>query len=459
MVRTVRNSTVAILFPLILLVIFFYCVSGMEASLYLRGNGFRPVLKTYSSMRFRTRTAPHRLLPPSSKDSAVSPLFSGALSREAEDSILEILDREHLFIEGYGLMQKLQGKRVMEDISPQYTVARLSDGSLAFADPNGDPLDVSSQGEAVAQFRDTLAEELDIPLLYVQAPQKVYFSNSAQLPFGLEEYSGQNADSMARVLKKHNVPYLDLQPVLADTGRYNDYFFDTDHHWTPEGAFLGWQTLAAVLREDYGFEIDPCWTDRDSFYQTTYKDSFLGSQGKRVGSLYAGVDDFTVLYPKNYTRFRYTIPLQSYDKTGPFSQALLFPDNLGSGDNLYEFNPYTVYSGGDHPFTRMKNLLNPDGPTVVLLRDSFACPLAPFLALGCGELVTIDLRYFRDNLMEYIRWVEADMVICLYSAGTLKTEDMFQFYPPSSQPAHRKPLEDVLELEKPALYKKESAIE
>lgn len=205
------------------------------------------------------------------------------------------------------------------------------------------------------------------------------------------------------------------------------------------------------MEADYGFSIDPAWTDLSQWNSVLYEDLFLGSQGKRVGSLYAGVDDFYTLYPKHSSSFHYTVPFQNIDRQGRYETSLLFPERLEEGD-LYETNPYTYYSGGDYPFARMKNLSNPDGPTVVLLRDSFSCAFAPLLANVCGELVTIDLRYFNDDLMNYIRWVEADMVLLLYAPGTLRTEACFDFFslPYASRPADRKPLEQVLSVEKPA---------
>jgi hypothetical protein len=53
---------------------------------------------------------------------------------------------------------------------------------------------------------------------------------------------------------------------------------------------------------------------------------------------------------------------------------------------------------------------------VVLLRDSFACALTPFLALSCSELTTIDLRYFEGDLLDTIAGLEPDIALTLYTA-------------------------------------------
>ncbi len=453
MANKLRDTLAAVLFLTVLLVGVLYLGTGAYETRYVEGNarGFAPMVKQVQVNRFHRKSPPTRQGKPVPLTVQELSELAGQATAGVEKSLTGTLDRDHLFIESYGLLQKLQGRRVMEDMDPQYTVVRLSDGSLSFANPDAVYADPTQKALAVAEFRDALAQELDIPLLYVQAPQKVYSGGGAELPDGLDDFGDAHAYMLARTLRAEGVPYLDLRPVLLDTGRYDQLFFATDHHWTPEGALLGWQAVAQTLTEDFGLDIAPRSWDMSAYTTVTYEDIFLGSQGKRVGTLYAGVDDLTAFYPKSYTRFRYEVPTQNYDRTGPFQTSLLFPERLEKGD-LYDTNPYTYYSGGDYSFARMKNLQNPDGPKIVLLRDSFACPFAPFMALGCGEVITIDLRYFRDDLMNYIKWVEADMVVMLYSPGSIRLDSMFDFFyqPDYMQVPGRKPLEQVLNVEKPA---------
>ena len=64
---------------------------------------------------------------------------------------------------------------------------------------------------------------------------------------------------------------------------------------------------------------------------------------------------------------------------------------------------------------------------VVLLRDSFACALTPFLALSCSELTTIDLRYFEGDLLDTIAGLEPDIALTLYAASTTRLDNLFQY--------------------------------
>ena len=176
----------------------------------------------------------------------------------------------------------------------------------------------------------------------------------------------------------------------------------------------------------YGFETPAALTDPNNWDTTVLEDFFLGSQGKRVGSLYAGVDDFTIYTPKFDTDLTYTNSDGSFARSGTFEQSVCFPERVAEKD-WFNGNPYTYYSGGDYGMATMVNHNNPDGPKVVLLRESFSCALAPFLSLSCSELTTIDPRYFTGDLMDTIEELNPDLVLTLYTASSTRLDNMFEF--------------------------------
>ena len=316
----------------------------------------------------------------------------------AEATANSALDQDHFFIQLYGEVQKLSGRTVVEDADPRYSVVKLTDGTLTFV--NDQALDVSGHGRSVVRLSRAL-EKRDIPLLYVQAPQKLQ-SGDPRLPDGVSDYGNDYADQILAVLEEQGVAALDLRETLAACGRdWSSLFFRTDHHWTPEAGFLACQTIAETLRRDYGFTIPGKYTDERFFTRTFYSDYFLGSQGKRVGSLYAGVDDIELWVPTFHTNFTYSIPIYDMERTGPFEESLLFPERVEERD-YFGGNPYTLYAGGDYPMGRIYNEVHPEGKRILLLRDSYACALTPFLALSCGELITIDLRYFHDGVFLFL---------------------------------------------------------
>lgn len=350
-----------------------------------------------------------------------------AVLEGAESAANQDLDRKHLFIQLYGGVQRLTLRRVVEDPVEENAVAKLSTGALNFVTLTGVPWyspETDENAAATAAFSQAL-ERLNIPYRYLAAPQKIQ-RGVDMLPAGVSEAGNRNADRFLEDLDRAGVAYTDLRPLFEENGVYEAWFFRTDHHWRPEAAFFAWQHLAGVLEEAYGFSTDPALLDESNWDRRVLEEFFLGSQGKRVGSLYAGVDDITLYTPKFDTDFTYACPAYGMERNGPFSESVCFPERVARRDWFGE-NPYVYYAGGDYPLASIVNRKNPSGPRIVLLRDSFACALTPFLALSCSELVTIDLRYFSGDLPETIAGLEPDLVLTLYTAGTTSNPALFQF--------------------------------
>ena len=65
----------------------------------------------------------------------------------------------------------------------------------------------------------------------------------------------------------------------------------------------------------------------------------------------------------------------------------------------------------------MQNHTNPDGPKILLIRNSFSCVVSPFLALQASELHLVDDRDGtypqgeKVNIEEYIEQEQFDYVI------------------------------------------------
>lgn len=351
--------------------------------------------------------------------------LSALLEGGAEEAVNKDLDRGRQFIQLYGLVQRLTGRRVVEDVSQSSNVARLDGGALNFVTLDAAPADCTGNALAAAELSRTLAEE-GIPSLFLLAPQKIP-RGTDPLPPGVKDYGNQNADGFLSALEGAGGAVLDLRPVFEEAGTdYGDWFFRTDHHWRPEAAFYAWGYLAQTLGADYALDLSGALADPALWETTVLEDFFLGSQGKRVGSLYAGVDDFTIYTPKFDTDLTYTCPFYAIDRSGPFNASVCFPERVETRD-WFNGNPYTYYAGGDYPLATIVNHKNPEGPKILLIRDSFACALTPFLALSCSELTTVDLRYLKEDVADVAARTGPDLVLTLYTAGTVSNADMFQY--------------------------------
>lgn len=317
-------------------------------------------------------------------------------------------------------IENLMGKTVFVDGGT--TIVKTDTGHLLFASENY--TDTTQYEANLIELNDYL-DERDIPLLYVQAPYKLSKYENL-LPSVVTDGNNDNADSLLAGIDGY-VDYIDLREVMyeSDIDHYAS-FFKTDHHWLPETAFWAAGYLAEILNEEYDFDMDMSFYDIDNYNVEVYEDWFLGSQGKRVGTSIVGVDDISLITPNFETNLIYEVVSEDVYRAGTFEEALFDYSWLYPMD-YYNSAPYCVYLGENIDLVNITNNLNEDGKKILLIKDSFAKPMASFLALGCSQLDLIDLRYYKDqSLMDYLSEHEGeyDLVMFLYNPGTISNGAM-----------------------------------
>lgn len=315
----------------------------------------------------------------------------------------------------YTGFQRLLDKRVVKDIEPDNDVIKLNNGYLSFYEHQKINSDESVSN--ILEFNNFL-EEREIPLLYIQAPYKISKYDN-QTPIGIKAYNNENADDYLKKISKVGIDNIDLRELIKKDGiEHYSMFFKTDHHWTPKAGLWAFEKIAKELNLNYGFDIDKKLWNKENYNVQTYENCFLGSQGKRTGIYYAGLDDFDIITPKFETDFEFNIKSKNICRTGEFKETLLdldyFENCLKTQDYFNSF-VYDTYINGDHGFVNIKNKKNDSGKKILLIKDSFSCVVAPFLAQGCSNLDIVDLRQSDSiDLKEYMDNNEPDIVIVMY---------------------------------------------
>jgi hypothetical protein len=283
---------------------------------------------------------------------------------------------------------------------------------------------------AIIQTLQLTAEKNDANFLYIAAPTKntVYAT-----PENIENFSADNYARYMEALHQKGVPTLDLYEELRkenmlDLGTY----FMTDHHWIPETGFWATEKICSTLQDTYGFEYNEYFTDLGNYNTNVYPNWFLGSLGKKVGRYFTagGPDDITLITPKFETNFTESQPLKGTERTGRFEETVL-DMNLMQTKNHYGSWTYATYGGGDFRQQIVKNHLNPEGDTILIVRDSYAGVVTPFLSLNAGELHIVDVRDFIPSepidVYEYIEEISPDYVLVLYSGTEFPDQSSGKF--------------------------------
>lgn len=71
---------------------------------------------------------------------------------------------------------------------------------------------------------------------------------------------------------------------------------------------------------------------------------------------------------------------------------------------------------------------NKNGRRLLIVKDSFANALVPFLIGDCESIHLIDLRYYRGSLEDYISQREINEFLILYNLKNFCGEKNLKFY-------------------------------
>ncbi len=325
-------------------------------------------------------------------------------------------------IEVNGLYQNILGKRTLQDAG-YGEIYKTKSGQIIFGIKKLEE-EVAFAAEKTIWLHKEL-EKAGIPSVYIQAPFKLCHTEG-ELPRTKVDFSDENIDSFLEKIGNANVPMLDLRPLLLDGEKeMNELFFKTDHHWRIETAFDATCHIERHLNKKFNFSIDPFFMDEKNYQQDIYPQCFLGSMGRRTGMLYAGLDDFTLVTPS----FETNLTLQdiaddgsALTHNGSF-QDILRMEYLDNPYNVYK-NRYGVYYGDNRELIFNNHLVN--NGKILIIKDSFGVPVYSFLSLGVSEVRALDIRFFKESILDYAKAYQPDVVIVLYN-GDIFSHLMFDF--------------------------------
>ncbi len=161
-------------------------------------------------------------------------------------------------------------------------------------------------------------------------------------------------------------------------------WFNTDHHWTAYGAYLAYVYLGETLGyTPYGIE---------KFTKATVSNDFYGTTHSKSGLYSTSPDSITLLHYDGDEKF--------YDLSA-----------------LYKKDKYAVFLGGNHAYLTIET--KESKPRLLIIKDSYANALVPFLALHFN-LEIVDPRYFSGDIYEIAE--KCDAALFLYGSQSLLTD-------------------------------------
>ncbi|WP_261378377.1 alginate O-acetyltransferase AlgX-related protein [Paenibacillus agilis] len=337
------------------------------------------------------------------------------LTKGLEETISSGFIAKEKYIDLVGLADRMLGRQYINDVDPKRDVVKDNHELLHFLTRRMKTREVTDQ---LIQLNEILKDKR-IPLLYVQTPIKV-MPGFTELPPSIEDYSNSNSNTFLAGLSIGGVDYFDLRSEASKVQMNpSSMFYHTDHHWTNQTAFWAVREVVKKLDADYSLRLDPdlFYTDSANYSFITYENVFLGSQGRRVGRYYAGVDDYTLIVPEFTTQYKIGINKNGRSlsmREGTFENTILHKELLDMSSSVYK-NRYAAYFGADYREVQITNKKAQNLYKILVVKDSFGLPFTAFLSTMVSDIRMIDLRYFsHEHVVAYIEEFKPDAVLFVY---------------------------------------------
>jgi len=242
------------------------------------------------------------------------------------------------------------------------------------------PESAEAYAAAINHLHDAVGPDVRVYSMLV--PSQVEFIESEKL----RKLSGSQKEATEHV-------YGLLQPGVKGVSAYEhieshkgEYvYFRTDHHWTALGAYYGYEAIAEAM----GF--DPVALDQ---YETKDLPGYLGTAyaATRKPELRKNPDTVTTYLPTVKHEYKVYYD-QKHGVKKPLVEGKIPVDGRGG---------YAVFLGGDFAMSRVTTKVD-NGKRLMIIKDSYANAIVPFLLPHFEEIELVDPRYFKGSLADEIK--------------------------------------------------------
>lgn len=263
-----------------------------------------------------------------------------------------------------------------------------------------DPQQISKNLQALEKFVGKAKQNADVHVMMV--PTKSWVLRE-KLPAFAPHYKEQRFyDALQQKLEKEDV-LISVEPVL-DAHKEEEIYYRTDHHWTTLGAWYAYEqytkAVGGDLQRAQGKKKFRCISK--DFYGTTYAKINYARQADKI-EIYEPTDKLRVVYNMGEKKTK-TLYDFSFLKTA---------------------DQYSVFTGGNQAVLEITGGIK-NGKTLLLIKDSFANSILPFLAEDYEKLVVVDLRQLNvsgDRLLEIFSPTD---ILILYNSAQFAQDKEFE---------------------------------
>ena len=304
-------------------------------------------------------------------------VLSGQWGKQVEEYLTDHVPGRNLFVGINAYLELLAGRQNLKDV-------RLVGDKLVEAPVTQDDSAIARNLKAIEGLGETLGQKVHLMVV-----------PSAGWAAGAEGYDDEATLQAIYAAAGENISPVAVEDIYR--GR-PELYYNTDHHWTSRGAHLGYSAFMATLGREARPAEDFTVTVAEDFQGSTYSRSALWLTPAETIELWKGSENLTV----------------TNAETEGTHEGIFYYERLEEADK------YTVFLDGNHSLVRISN---PDKEgKLLVIRDSYSNCLGGFLAESYGEVVLVDLRYYRQAVSALVAEEGFDDILVCYSCANFLTD-------------------------------------
>lgn len=258
--------------------------------------------------------------------------------------------------------------------------------------------------ESVNQF---VYNTPNVNIAFMLAPTSVGLYPE-RLPWLAPSYPQREVHQFIRQHLDKELAFIDGFDFLT-THAAQSIYYRTDHHWTTYGAYLAY---AAYAKQKEWQALS-----QDEFHIQTVSNSFLGSHHTKGQFIGVTPDTIEEYIPKEASKT--SVYIADRDQT---------LSSMYDNSFLAKKDQYSYFLGGVHALMKLTTELSPqrmEQEKLLVIKDSFAHSVIPFLTQHVAEIHVIDLRFYNGSIDQYLVENGIKDVLFLFNTDTIANDTSF----------------------------------
>lgn len=264
--------------------------------------------------------------------------------------------------------------------------------------------DQEKLGEKLESMEEFRAGYGKIPMYLMLVPNAANILEEKLPRFAVTEDQGQIFDEIRQELGEQ-LTWVEVSKTLEEH-RKEEIYYRTDSRWTTLGASYAFQKLSEIMGLDQ--EKTPKWQE----YVVT--NIFNGDLSVRSG-YGGGVEESIRIYAAEKEEEVPQVVVNYVEEEEKTS-------TLYDRSKLRERDAYALFLGGDHAMVDIRTTADTTD-RLLLVKDSYANCLIPFLVPYYREVIVIDPRYYEGSLDEIMDENKITSVLFLYNGNTFVEDE------------------------------------